>query len=68
MRWLKPNLRSISGLLGHASPLAGPALELRTEDVRQAMLGTMIASGIGERLPLLLSRIRYADVITIGQR
>ena len=55
-------------MLGHASPLAGPALELRTEDVRQAMLDTMIASGIGERLPLLLSRIRYAAVITIGQR
>ena len=63
MRWLKPNLKSIYGLLGHVGPLAGPAAELRTQGVRQAMLDAMAVGDLHERLPLVARRIFHADHI-----
>ena len=63
MRWAKPNLKSIYGLLGHAGPLAPPAAELRTQAVRQAMLDALSHGDLSERYPLVARRIFYADHI-----
>ncbi len=63
MRRLKPNLRSIFGLLGQTGPMTEPAMELRTEDVRQAMLDAMTACGLEELHPNIVRRISYADDI-----
>ena len=63
MRWLKPNLKSIYGMLGHAGPLAEPTAEMRTLGVRQAMLAAMAGGDLSERYPLVARRIFYADDI-----
>lgn len=63
MRWMKPNLKSIYGLLGHAPALVEPATDKRTEEVRQAMLDAMALNGLDEKQGYLMSRIRYASNI-----
>ena len=63
MRWMKPNLKSIYGLLGHVGPLTEPASELRTEQVRQAMMDEMAVADLSERYPLVARRIFYADTV-----
>jgi hypothetical protein len=58
MRWLKPNLRSIYGLLGN-SPPTDSVLEDGTEDIRESMLSALGESG-SRHFPQLTRRIRYA--------
>jgi len=61
MRWLKPNLRnSIYGLLGHGAPPSDSTLEIRTEDIREAMLNLLGDSGT-RQFAQLTRRIRYAN-------
>lgn len=63
MRWMKPNLKSIYGLLAHAPALVEPTTDKRMEDVRQAMLDAMALNGLDEKHGYLMSRIRYASNI-----
>ena len=63
MRWLKPNLRSIYGLLGQAGPMAPPALAIRVEEVRQAMLDALAVGDLSETQPQIVRRIFYAQDI-----
>jgi hypothetical protein len=59
MRWLKPNLRSIYGLLGNAPPPTDSVLEDGTEDIRESMLSALGESG-SRHFPQITRRIRYA--------
>jgi hypothetical protein len=62
MRWLKPSLRSIYGLLGNP-PTAGYAHpEDGTEDVRQLMIASLGSGGL-KQFPQITRRIRYANDI-----
>ncbi len=63
MRWQKPNLKSIYGLLGQAGPPAEPYLGARMETVRQAMLDTMANAGLGQRQLHIVGRIQCAQGI-----
>lgn len=63
MRWLKPTLNSLYGMLGQGAPAPEASLELRTEQVRQAMLDFIALSEVGARHPQVVRRIRYADDI-----
>lgn len=63
MRWQKPNLKSIYGLLGQAGPPAEPHLGARMETVRQAMLDTMAIAGLGQRHLHIVARIQLAQGI-----
>ena len=65
MRWLKPTLNSLYGLLGQAPPMPELAVELRTQGVRQAMLDVMAEEGFGERHPRVVRRIFYADDVEV---
>ncbi len=60
MRWHKPNLRSIYGLLGHTPPPGAPSAEVRVQAVRLAMIEAMGSSGLDTRHLHLAGRIRYA--------
>jgi hypothetical protein len=60
MRWHKPNLRSIYGLLGQTPPPSTPATESRVQAVRVAMLDAMASAGLETRHVHLVGRIRYA--------
>ncbi|HEY8049945.1 MAG TPA: hypothetical protein VIE63_12275 [Ramlibacter sp.] len=62
MRWLKPSLRSIYGLLGNASAPTDSLLEGGIEEVREAMLASLEHAGPGQFQPLT-RRIRYANDI-----
>ena len=62
MRWLKPNLRSIYGLLGNTPAASPSALEDATEDIRETMLSALGGSG-SKDFPHLTRRIRYAGDI-----
>ena len=62
MRWLKPSLRSIYGLLGNPPPPTDSVLEDGTEDVREAMLVALGPSG-SKHFPHITRRIRYAGDI-----
>ena len=63
MRWMKPNLKSIYGLLGHVGPQTQPASDLQTERIRQAMMNEMAVSDLSETYPLVARRIFYADTV-----
>ncbi len=63
MRWMKPNLKSIYGLLGHAGPQAEPAWDQRMDRVRQAMMDEMAVGDLSERYPMVARRIFYADTV-----
>lgn len=60
MRWLKPNLRSIYGLIGHAPAPSPSIMEDGTEDVRELMLGALGDAGT-KKYPHITRRIRYAS-------
>ena len=62
MRWLKPNLRSIYGLLGNPPPVSHSSLEGGTEEVRDMMLSALGEAG-WRHYPHVTRRIRYADDI-----
>ena len=64
MRWLKPNLRSIYGLLGSTAPAvhSHSHLEDGTEEVREAMISSLGATG-PKQFPHIARRIRYANDI-----
>jgi hypothetical protein len=62
MRWLKPNLRSIYGLLGNPPAPSHSVLEDGTEDIRESMLGALGDGGI-RHFPQITRRIRYANDI-----
>ncbi|HUR88228.1 MAG TPA: hypothetical protein VMZ74_03995 [Ramlibacter sp.] len=62
MRWLKPSLRSIYGLLGNPPEPTDSILEGGTEDVREAMLSCLGDSG-PRHFPQITRRIRYANDI-----
>jgi hypothetical protein len=62
MRWLKPTLRSVYGLLGTPPAPSDSALEGGTEDIREAMLSCLGQGGAG-RFPQITRRIRYASDI-----
>jgi predicted urease superfamily metal-dependent hydrolase len=59
MRWLKPNLRSIYGLLGNSPAPSESVLEDSTEDVRETMLDALGEAG-SRHFPQITRRIRYA--------
>ena len=63
MRWLKPNLKSFYGMLGHAGPMAEPAAEMRTQGVRRAMIDAMAGGDLSERYPQVARRIFHAGDI-----
>lgn len=62
MRWLKPGLRSIYGLLGNPPAPTDSALEDATEDIREAMLNALGDAG-SRHFPPVTRRIRYATDI-----
>jgi hypothetical protein len=62
MRWLKPSLRSIYGLLGNAPAPTQSVLDDGTEEVRETMLATLGEAGWREA-PRVTRRIRYAGDI-----
>lgn len=62
MRWLKPTLRSVYGLLGNPPPPTDSILEVGTEDVREAMLAALGPDGT-RQFPHVTRRIRYASDI-----
>ena len=66
MRQLKPALKSIYGLLSQAGAKARQVLELRTENVRKAMLEATPVGASGEQHPEVFRRIYYAgDIETL---
>jgi hypothetical protein len=62
MRWLKPSLRSIYGLLGNEPAPTDSTLEDGTEDIREAMLDALGDQG-SRHFPHVTRRIRYASDI-----
>jgi hypothetical protein len=62
MRWIKPTLRSVYGLLGNPQPPTDSVLDEGTEDIREMMLGALGPAG-SRHFPQITRRIRYADDI-----
>lgn len=62
MRWLKPTLRSVYGLLGNPPAPTSSILEDGTEDIRESMLDALGDSG-SRHFPQVTRRIRYAGDI-----
>lgn len=63
MRWFKGTLRnSIYGLLGNPAVPSDSMLETGTEDIREAMLGLLAATG-SRQFANITRRIRYANDI-----
>jgi hypothetical protein len=62
VRWLKPNLRSVYGLLGNPPAPSHSVLEDGTEDVRESMLAALGVPG-QKHFPQITRRIRYANDI-----
>jgi hypothetical protein len=62
MRWLKPSLRSIYGLLGNPPAPTDSIMEGGIEDVREAMLASLGEAG-PKHFPHITRRIRYAGDI-----
>jgi len=63
MRWLKPTLTSIYGLLGHTTAAQGRAAEARQENIRNVMLEAMTHETVTQSHHLLVRRIFYASDI-----
>jgi len=64
MRWFKPNIRSsIYSLLGPVFGHSQSVVEERVEDIREAMLGLLGASG-AKLFPQTTHRLRYAPAAT----
>lgn len=61
MRWHKPNLRSIYGLLGQSAAPTKASTEARVQDLRLAMVESLADAGLDSRHPHLVWRIQYAD-------
>jgi hypothetical protein len=59
MRWIKPGLRSIYGLLGNLPAPSDSVIEDGTEDIREAMLDALGEAG-SRLVPHVTRRIRYA--------
>jgi hypothetical protein len=62
MRWLKPTLRSVYGLLGNPPAPTESLLDEGTEDVRESMLAALGPAG-PRHFPQITRRIRYANDI-----
>jgi hypothetical protein len=62
MRWLKPTLRSVYGLLGNPPAATDSLLDEGTEDVRESMLASLGPAG-PRQYPQITRRIRYANDI-----
>ena len=62
MRWLKPTLRSVYGLLGNPPAPTDSLLDEGTEDVRESMLASLGPGG-ARHFPQITRRIRYANDI-----
>src|SRR3569832_1878581 len=62
MRWLKPSIRSIYGLLGNPPAPTDSVLEDGTEDIRELMLDALGEQG-SRYFPQITRRKRYADGI-----
>jgi hypothetical protein len=62
MRWLKPTLRSIYGLLGEPPAPSLSVLEDATEEIRDLMLSTLAGEG-ARSFAHVTRRIRYASDI-----
>jgi len=62
MRWLKPTLRSVYGLLGNPPAPTESLLDEGTEDVRESMLASLGPAG-PRHFPQITRRIRYANDI-----
>lgn len=66
MRWLKPTLTSIYGLLGHPIPTPVPSAQSRMENIRTVMLDAMSIEGVTGGHHLLARRVFYAtDIQTL---
>ncbi len=66
MRWHKPTLTSIYGLLGHAIPTPDRSAKSRMENIRRVMLDAMSIEGVTERHHLVVRRVFYAtDIQTL---
>lgn len=62
MRWLKPTLRSVYGLLGNSAPPTDSLLDEGTENIRDAMLAALGPAGT-RSFQQLTRKVRYADDI-----
>lgn len=66
MRWHKPTLTSIFGLLGHAIRTPERSAESRKEIIRKVMLDAMSIEGVTERHHVVVRRVFYAtDIQTL---
>lgn len=63
MRWLKPTLNSLHGLLGQPAAVAEQSADLRLEHVRQAMLNALSIGDLGQQQYHVVRRIFYAETI-----
>jgi len=61
MRWVKPTLNSLYGLLGQGPPHPKVAAQVRLEQIRQAMLAALAGKDIDESLRHVARRILYAE-------
>lgn len=62
MRWFKPTLRSVYGLLGNSPAPTESILDEGMEDVRESMLSCLGPNG-PRNFPQITRRIRYANDI-----
>ena len=66
MRWIKPTLTSIYGLLGQTASTSVRSDDVRLEEVRKIMLDAMSIEGVAENHHLLVRRVFYAtDIQTL---
>ncbi len=66
MRWLKPTLTSIYGLLGHTTPSQGRSAVSRQENIRRVMLDAMAIEKVTGHHHMLVRRLYYAtDIQTL---
>lgn len=63
MRWLKPTLNSLYGLLGPPAAVAEQSADRRLEDVRKAMLDALSFGDLSQQQHHAVRRIFYADTI-----
>ena len=66
MRWHKPTLSSIYGLLGQTNPAVEKSADARMEEIRQVLLDAMSIEAVKEGQHLLVRRVFYAtDIETL---